>query len=95
MLEVVSQVTSKTSRASRDIRAHCGKGLPSSRQPSPLPGAACAGKVSGIRTYLSHGDKDYGDALLARVAQQLHISKRELLELVERMDGMHISSCCA
>jgi hypothetical protein len=39
--------------------------------------------LSGVRTFLSHGSKDYGPALLARVSRQLHLSKAELLQLID------------
>ena len=40
------------------------------------------------RTRLSHGIPEYGDDLLAKVAGQLRLGKRELLELIDcRMSG--------
>ena len=41
-----------------------------------------------VFTYLSHDGKEYGDNLLALVARQMHLSKRELLEFIDcRMSG--------
>lgn len=46
------------------------------------------GDDSGIRTYISHGTKDYGDSLLAAMSSQLHLSKAELLEFIDcKMSG--------
>jgi hypothetical protein len=40
------------------------------------------------RTRLSHGIREYGDDLLAKVADQLRLSKRELLDPIDcRMSG--------
>ena len=34
-------------------------------------------------TYLSHGNKDYGDKLLSEVAHQLYLTKKELIRLID------------
>lgn len=36
-----------------------------------------------VRTRLSHGITEYGDDLLAQVARQLRLTKRELLDLID------------
>lgn len=36
-----------------------------------------------VQTFLSHGSKEYGDQLLAQVARQLHLTKAELLRLID------------
>jgi hypothetical protein len=41
------------------------------------------GKETRVYTYLSHGNKDYGDRLLSEVAHQLYVSKKELLRLID------------
>jgi predicted RNA binding protein YcfA (HicA-like mRNA interferase family) len=38
---------------------------------------------TGIKTYLSHGNMDYGDNLLASMSKQLHLSKTELLQFID------------
>ena len=42
-----------------------------------------AGKVLRVRTYISHGNKDYGDDLLSKVADQIKLTKKELLNLID------------
>lgn len=41
------------------------------------------GKKTRVRTYLSHGIKEYEDNLLSRIAKQLHVNKLQLIALVE------------
>jgi hypothetical protein len=41
------------------------------------------GKDCGISTYFSHGDREIGDPLIARMAKQLKLSKRDFVRLVE------------
>ena len=41
------------------------------------------GRVTEIYTFLSHGSKDYGDILLAKMSHQLHLSKQELLQFID------------
>jgi hypothetical protein len=36
------------------------------------------GKITGIHTFLSHGVREYGDPLLAKMKTQLHLSTKEL-----------------
>jgi hypothetical protein len=47
------------------------------------------GLATSIRTHVSHGGLEYGDDLLSKVKQQLHLpSKHDLLRLVDcYMDG--------
>jgi len=40
------------------------------------------GKITTVKTYLSHGRSEYGEDLLAKVKQQLGISKQQLFDLV-------------
>jgi hypothetical protein len=39
-----------------------------------------------LETRLSHGDKDYGDKLLALMSHQLYLSKKELLLLIYKLN---------
>ncbi len=42
------------------------------------------GEATDVRTFLSHGGKDYGDHLLAQMRRQLRLSsKQALLDLVD------------
>jgi hypothetical protein len=41
------------------------------------------GTRRGIRTRISHGQRKADDWLLSEVARELHLSKRELLQLIE------------
>jgi len=40
------------------------------------------GKISGIHTFLSHGVKEYNADLLAKMRAQLHLSGKELEDLI-------------
>lgn len=42
-----------------------------------------AGIKTRVKTHISHGSKDYGDNLLSRVAEQLKLTKKELLRLID------------
>ena len=42
-----------------------------------------AGETVDIKTYVSHGVKDYGNQLLSDMAKQLKLTKQELLELID------------
>lgn len=43
-----------------------------------------AGKPTSVRTFVSHGRKEYGDDLLGRVRQQLGLErKQDLLRLLD------------
>lgn len=41
------------------------------------------GKNTGIRTKISHGEKEIHDGLLAQMAKQTKLVKKEFLELVD------------
>ena len=41
------------------------------------------GGDSLIRTFISHGSKDYGNELLSDLADQLKLSKKELLRFID------------
>jgi hypothetical protein len=41
------------------------------------------GKDCGISTYFSHGENEIGDPLIARMAKQVKLSKRDFVRLVE------------
>jgi predicted RNA binding protein YcfA (HicA-like mRNA interferase family) len=41
------------------------------------------GKNTGIRTKISHGEKEIHDGLLGQMAKDTRLSKREFLELVD------------
>ena len=40
------------------------------------------GKISGVHTFLSHGIKEYNADLLTKVRAQLHLSGKELDDLI-------------
>lgn len=40
------------------------------------------GKISGVHTFLSHGLKEYNADLLAKMRGQLHLSGKELDDLI-------------
>ena len=40
------------------------------------------GKISGVHTFLSHGVKEYNADLLAKMRTQLHLSTKELDDLI-------------
>lgn len=42
-----------------------------------------SGKPTDIRTFISHGSKDYGDYLLSKLADQLILTKKELLRFID------------
>ena len=42
-----------------------------------------AGRKSSIRTKISHGHREYGDNLLSLVARGLHISTKQLDDLLD------------
>lgn len=41
------------------------------------------GKKTGIRTFISHGKKEYGDVLLSKMKNQLKLSKEQFEDLIE------------
>jgi predicted RNA binding protein YcfA (HicA-like mRNA interferase family) len=41
------------------------------------------GKNTGIRTKISHGEKEIHDGLLSQMAKQIRLAKKEFLELVD------------
>lgn len=41
------------------------------------------GKKSSIRTKISFGKQEYGDSLLSRMAGQLKLSKKQLIDLID------------
>jgi hypothetical protein len=41
------------------------------------------GMKTAVRTRISHGAKEYGDELLALVARQIGLNKRELYRLID------------
>ncbi len=41
------------------------------------------GKNTGIRTKISHGEKEIHDGLLSQMAKQTRLAKKEFLELVD------------
>jgi len=40
------------------------------------------GEDTDVKTYLSHGSKDYGDQLLFKLSQQMHLTKKNCLNLL-------------
>jgi len=42
-----------------------------------------AGKKAPVKTFISHGTKDYGDDLLSKMADQLKLTKKELLMFID------------
>ena len=41
------------------------------------------GEPTRIRTYISQGSKDYRDALLSKMSEELKLNKQELLDLLD------------
>lgn len=41
------------------------------------------GKKTKINTYISHGNKDYGDYLLKEVARQIKLTNKDLLRFID------------
>ncbi|MDZ4164386.1 MAG: hypothetical protein U1C55_04595 [Smithellaceae bacterium] len=41
------------------------------------------GQKSGVRTKISHGRSEYGDNLLSFVARELHLSRKQLDDLLD------------
>ena len=41
------------------------------------------GRITGIHTFLSHGQKDYSADLLAKIKTQLHLSGKEFSDLIQ------------
>jgi len=42
-----------------------------------------SGEPTQVKTFLSHGSKDYGDKLLYEISKQLYLTKKELLLLID------------
>jgi predicted RNA binding protein YcfA (HicA-like mRNA interferase family) len=42
-----------------------------------------AGIKSPVKTHISHGSKDYGDDLLSKMADQLKLTKKELIRFID------------
>jgi len=42
-----------------------------------------SGELTPVKTFLSHGSKDYGDDLLLKMAHQLYLTKKELIKLID------------
>lgn len=41
------------------------------------------GRITGVHTFMSHGQKDYSADLLAKMKNQLHLSGREFTDLIQ------------
>lgn len=41
------------------------------------------GEKGPVKTFISHGSKDYGDDLLSKLADQLKLTKKELLRFID------------
>lgn len=41
------------------------------------------GTKAPVKTFISHGTKDYGDDLLSKMADQLKLTKKELLSFID------------
>jgi hypothetical protein len=39
--------------------------------------------ITDVKTFISHGSKDYGNELLSDLADQLELTKKELLRFVD------------
>jgi hypothetical protein len=75
-----------TSRPSKKIERAClklGFKLDVSRHHRILTFQKVKKRDTLAYTYLSHGNKDYGDRLLSEVANQLYLSKKELLRFID------------
>ncbi|MCZ7401189.1 MAG: hypothetical protein O8C61_03100 [Candidatus Methanoperedens sp.] len=40
------------------------------------------GKKTNIKTFISHGEKEYGDTLISAMKKQLHLSREEFDNLI-------------
>ena len=40
-------------------------------------------KITGVHTFISHGQKDYSADLLAKMKNQLHLSGKEFADLIQ------------
>ena len=41
------------------------------------------GKKVGIHTFVSHGTKEYGEALIGEIKKQLRLTKKEFMDLID------------
>jgi hypothetical protein len=41
------------------------------------------GRITGVHTFMSHGQKDYSADLLAKMKNQLHLSGKEFADLIQ------------
>jgi len=41
------------------------------------------GRISGVHTFISHGQNDYSADLLAKMKNQLHLSGKEFTDLIQ------------
>ena len=41
------------------------------------------GRITGVHTFLSHGQKEYSRDLLAKMKTQLHLSGKEFTDLIQ------------
>lgn len=73
-----------TTLPARDLRtALAKKGFLVSESHHALFRLVVDGRLTSVRTRLSHGERECNDWLLGQIAQQLHLSKTDLLRLVE------------
>ena len=73
-----------TSRKGREIRSALrSKGFEETESDHHRLLHVYKGRRTGIHTKVSHGKTEYGDNLLAQVAKQLRIKKKEALNLID------------
>jgi tRNA/tmRNA/rRNA uracil-C5-methylase (TrmA/RlmC/RlmD family) len=71
-------------RKTKDIKAAlANKGFVQENRDHSFLFLFVEGRKSSIRTKISHGSKEYGDNLLSLVARQLHLSNKELDDLID------------
>lgn len=70
-------------RVSRIANALLAKGFEAYESHHTMYRLVVGGKTTSIRTRISHGERQADDWLLAQIARQLHLSKRELLHFID------------
>jgi hypothetical protein len=73
-----------TTRLTRQIgRALTGKGFEVDNTHHEMFWYVLDGKLTSVRTRISNGKREYDDGLLGLMANQLHLSKAQLLGLID------------
>lgn len=71
-------------KRARDVEASlCRKGFRQSNGDHAFFYLFVDGKKTGVKTKISHGEKEIGDNLLATMAKQVHLTKSRFKDLIE------------